>query len=507
MQGMWADQNREASCEGQGDVSAGFTITDVGFEVPRLPEARDRIVELWRSGFGEGSRTDSTTPDGLLIDIASLLLTLVWQGQGASTANAYLRTSYGAFVDQILDLFARRRIQAAASTASLVFYGTDATALASGVQARTEEGGIFATDADATIGDGDLVAVFTIDTIAAVQLYRATVDAVDYDYTSDGDPTRDEIVTGLLAELNDVTTGVDGVAYDGGDDADGIPRIVVEIEAAGTFVGSAEVTAYPAVRVAATCTDTGPTQGTATLIAIVNTPQAGLVGVTNTGDATVGRDLETDSAFKIRHWANLSANGARSPDAIAARLMDEDGPAGIEVARVFENESPLEVDGRPPHSFETYVLGGDDQEIADLIWQQKPAGIRAFGTTEVSVEGADGRQHVVGFTRPTSLYLHLRITVVGGEGYPSTGTPLTTIRNAVAAWIGDGGEGELELGQDFYRFSLGQPIAAAVPGIVSIAVETDTTAAPDDVPSFSSADVTVADNEILRSDASRITVV
>lgn len=481
----------------------GFIVTDAGFEVPRLPEARQRVVELWRAVYGEGARTDSETPDGLMIDTIALLLALLWQGVAASQSNAYLRTARGAFVDQILDLFARRRLQPRASTASLVFYGTDATVLNAGTQARTEEGAIFGTDAAATIGADDVIDVFTIATISPSTLYRITVNAVNFDFTTSGSPDRAELVDGLLAEL-DALTG--GVAYDGGDDDDGVIRIVVEMEAAATFSSNANVTTRSAVRVAATATATGLLIGLAQTIAIVNTPVVGLVGVTNTADAVVGRDLETDSALKIRHWATLASNGARSPDAIADRLMDEDGPEGVEVARVYENESNVEVDGRPAHSFETFVLGGDDQEIAELIWSQKPAGITAFGTTEVAVLGRDNRTHIVGFTRPTELYLHLRITVTAGEGYPSSGTPLTTIRDAVAAWIGDGGSGELQLGQDFYRFSLGQPIAAAVPGIVSIAVETDTTPGPLDVPSFSAADVTVAEDEILRSDASRITV-
>jgi hypothetical protein len=481
---------------------AGFTVTDAGFSVPRLPEARARVVELWRGVYGEDARTDSACPDGLMIDTIALLLALSWQGSGASSSNAYLRQSRGVFVDRCLDIFARRRLTARASTASLVLYGTDATVVPSGTQARTAVGGVFGTDAAATIGSGDLVWVVRVDTIANSVNYAITVDAVVSTYSADGSATRDEIVDGLIAELaGDGTT-----AYDGGDDADGRARIVVESDTAIAVSSGARLTTFPAVRVAATATATGVIQALATTIATINTPVSGLVGVTNTADAVVGRAVETDQEFKARHWATLSANAARSPDAIAARLMSESGPDGVEIARVYENESSVPVGLRPAHSFETFVLGGDDDEIAELIWSQKPMGIAAYGTTTVNVRGADGRLHPIGFTRPTVLYLHLRVTVVGGEGYPSSGTPLTTIRDAIASWLGDGGGGELQLGQDFYRFSLGQPVAAAVPGIVSLAIETDTTAAPGDIPTFSSADITVAEGEILRSDASRIEV-
>lgn len=482
-------------------MAAGFAISDQGFPIPRLYEARARVVELWRENFGPNADVESGTPDGLMIDTISLLLALTWQGIGASLSDSYLRTARGVALDRLLGLYARRRIAARASTASLVWYGTDGTAISTSARALTAAAGgsAFTPDASASIGAGDLAWVVRIDTITASTLYRVTLDAVNYDTTSDVSPTRAEIVAGILADLNAVT-GV--TALDGGDDPNGLPLIVVETDAASTIAVTGPMTAFPAVRTAATCTATGAVVGLAGGF-VVGTPISGVQHVTSTADAVVGRDLERDSEFVARHLRTLAANGARSPDATAARVSELDG---VEVARVYENESAVEVDGRPPHSFETIVSGGDDDEIAAVIWSQKPAGIQAFGTTLVDVIGRDNRSHTVGFTRATRRYLHLRITITEGEGFPAEGTPLTTIRDAVAADIGDGGAHELQLGQDLLRFGLYGAIGAAVPGVAGAVVETATTAAPDDAPTFAAADIVVAEDEILISAANRITV-
>jgi hypothetical protein len=483
-----------------------FEVTETGFPTPRLPEARTRIVELWRGAFGENADTSSDNPDGKIIDILSLLLALTWQGVGVGASSGHARTAVGNALDLVLDLFARRRLEALASTTDLFFYGTDSTlVLASSLVAVQDTSNTFGTNANANIGADDSVWIVRVDAAANATNYTVTVNAVAATYLSDGSADVDEIRTGVLAALNAHADVVD--AWAAGEDANGLLLIAMQTTPAiAVSITSGAMTRYHSVRVPSTATTTGPIQGLTGTVRTLITPIAGVVGITSIADATVGRNRETNAQFFARHLRTLSANGARSPDAVAARLVELDD---VEVARVYENETALDPDaaGRPAHSFETYVLGGDDAEIAALIWQQKPGGIRAFGSTVVQTIGRDDRLHPVGFTRPTERYLHLEITVTGGEGYPLTGTPLVSMRNAVASDLGDGGAHELALGQDFYRFAVGPPASAAVPGIASLSIRTATTAAPGDPPTFALADIVVAESEILRIDSSRITMI
>jgi hypothetical protein len=475
-----------------------FTIDATGITVPRLADARTRVVELWREHFGAAAETDVGSPDGDVIDTLSLLLALAWQGIAASSSNAYGRTAEGVFKDLILDLFARSRLTAAASTASLVFYGTDATVvgLAALAQVGTSGGARFATDEAATIGAADETWVVRVDALVDSFAYTITVNG-DVASHTDASATRAETVAGLIADLE----GFGYSALDGGDDDDDLALIVIEGGGVALAVTvSANLTAYPAVRVAATCTETGPTvmlAGDATLAVAIS----GVVGVCTTADASVGRDREGDGEFWDRHLRTLSANGTRTSEALAAKIADL---AGVEGVAIYDNEAPIEVDGRPPHSFEPIVLGGDTEEIAALILANKPAGIRSYGTTTTTLTTANGDPVVIGLTRPTELYLHVEVTITPGEGYPTTGTPLASILTALATYLG--GAGKPRQGQDLYRVSLYGTIVGAVTGVGGVSIRLATTAAPGDPPTFAAADLTVDEDEILRADSSRITV-
>lgn len=480
---------------------AAFSLDDTGITVPRIADARTRVVELWRERFGASAATDTGTVDGEVIDILALLLALCWQGFAANSSNAYGRTAEGNFVDRILDMFARRRRLATASTASVVFYGTDTTAvgLASLVEVGGSEGARFATDAAAAIGDGDAAHVVRLNTVADSTLYTITVDGTPCTYTSDGTATREEIVAGLLADLDDEGFA----ALDGGTDADGRARIVIEDPGGLTVTAGANLTAYPAVRVAVTATETGP------IAMLAGSPRmavaiSGVVDVASTADAVIGRNREGDGDFWSRHLAQLSSNGTRTSDALAARLAEL---AGVEGVAVYDNETPIvDADGMPPHSLEVVILGGVSDQIAALIYGHKPAGIRAFGRTEQLVQYTrNGDPVVIGITRPTERYLHLEVTVTPGEGWPSSGTPGPSIAAALATWLS--GAGRPRQGQDFYRVSLSGVVTSTVTGVAAIVVRTDDTPAPGDVPTFTASDIVVARDEILRADSSRITVI
>jgi hypothetical protein len=171
--------------------------------------------------------------------------------------------------------------------------------------------------------------------------------------------------------------------------------------------------------------------------------------------------------------------------------------------RVDENISSGTVEGRPPHSFEvTWIGTATATQVAEVVFSQKPAGIRAFGDTEIGVEDEVGDIHRVGVSAGVELYLHLSITVTAGEGFPSTGDPEDAITEAVVDYLDDA----LGLGQDFYRVAINLPILLTVPGIAAIAVTADATPAPGDVPTLVAADITVASNEILRVSSTRIAV-
>lgn len=153
---------------------------------------------------------------------------------------------------------------------------------------------------------------------------------------------------------------------------------------------------------------TGPTIGLAGTITEIVTPVSGLTSVTNLLDATVGRAAETDAALRSRFILSFRVGGGSSVEAVRAVLLNLDN---VTEAFVFENTNDVvDADGRPPHSIEAVVRGGDQQEIIDALWLAKSGGIESFGTNVAgSAVDSQGDAQAIGFTRPTSVSIHVEV--------------------------------------------------------------------------------------------------
>ena len=164
--------------------------------------------------------------------------------------------------------------------------------------------------------------------------------------------------------------------------------------------------------------------GTLTVIA---TPVTGWNSVTNAADSIPGLDIETDTELRARREQELTIAGSGTVNAIRADVLSVED---VESATVFENVSELiDANGLPGHSFEVVVLGGDDTEIAEQIFESKPAGIQAFGTTQVVVEDTAENEHTIGFSRPVEITIHIEYDLVID---PDTYAGDTAVKEALA---------------------------------------------------------------------------
>lgn len=174
------------------------------------------------------------------------------------------------------------------------------------------------------------------------------------------------------------------------------------------------------------------------------TPIPGLVGVTNAKLMSKGDNQETESEFRKRYFDSVEEGTGNNVDAIASALKTL---AGVRDARVVENETDATVDGIPPHSIAPFVWGGDDSDIAQLIFDKKAGGPRSFGSTTIEVADTQSQKHPIGFTRPTNIDIYVKLKIVKGTGYPSDGD--TSINNTIVSYINS-----LGLGANVYPFKM-----------------------------------------------------
>lgn len=164
--------------------------------------------------------------------------------------------------------------------------------------------------------------------------------------------------------------------------------------------GTTTVTARP--------DSTGPIRALAGTLTEIVTPVSGWSSVTNAADATLGRTQESDAALRVRFLGAFRSTNGSSDEAIRAALLRV---SGVTEALVISNRSDItDSEGRPPHSVECIVAGGDDQAVADAIWAAIPAGIQPYGTTESdSVTDSAGDTQTVLWTRPSDLNIYFEV--------------------------------------------------------------------------------------------------
>ena len=146
---------------------------------------------------------------------------------------------------------------------------------------------------------------------------------------------------------------------------------------------------------------------------------AGLHSVINLCTYIAGRDVETDAEFRISYADKIFNRSSRMLESIRSAILQN--VQGVVSVAPYENPTNVYDDfGRPPHSIEIVVDGGDSVEIAQQIWNEKAGGICTYGDTTVVIAGAYDEDITVSFSRPRFVYtwFHLGITLSKTEPIP-----------------------------------------------------------------------------------------
>lgn len=211
-------------------------------------------------------------------------------------------------------------------------------------------------------------------------------------------------------------SGTNGTIISAGFQA-GIPNSSVRFET----ISSATISGGSAT-VDAQAIEFGPIVAAAGSLTQIVTPVAGVSAVTNAADAAVGRNVESDAEFRLRRALLLQASGAATLDAIRSAVLNLEDV--LEVV-MFENTTmAVDGDGLPAKSFETVVLGGDDQQVVDAIGKNKPAGIEAYGNASGTYTGEDGVGRTIGYSRPIDVDIYVAATFTTNGNYPVGGDAL-----------------------------------------------------------------------------------
>jgi len=473
-----------------------FGLTPLGFVRKRLSDIKAELEQAVLDEFGEVN-TDPDSVFGQLIGIFSNIIADLWQEMENTYFSQYPATAEGISLDNAVDLVGIRRLEATKTRVLASITGDQSTLIPAGSQvAVAETGEIFENPEDGFITRSNAqILVIEVTTVADSTDYTVVINGTSITYNSGVAATNLTIAAGLVSAINgetepvtandlgggefDITTDQDDLGFNG------------SVGSELTITSRTSPLLFEAI-------DTGPITVLSGTFTEIVTPVSGWDAISNIENGVAGRNLETDQELRIRRLNSIRVLGAGSVEAIQARLRQE--VQDVLNALVFENREPFEVDGRPAHSFETVVQGGDDTEIAEKIWELKPAGIQTTGNVNVIITDSNGDSQSIFFSRPEPVYVWVEVdlTVISGE-FSATGA------DDVAAAILAFGQ-SYNVGEDILYQEFTQPIYN-VGGIELIDLTLATSATAVGPPgAYSAANLTIDEVEIGDFDLTRITV-
>ncbi|AJS59503.1 baseplate J/gp47 family protein [Paenibacillus sp. IHBB 10380] len=175
----------------------------------------------------------------------------------------------------------------------------------------------------------------------------------------------------------------------------------------------------------------------ASTITVIVNPNPDVTGVVNLDPTTGGREKMSDMEFRDLFTQSVAGGGAASIDALIGALLRIRSVRAATVIQNF-NQEP-DAWGRPPHTYQCYVLGGNDDEVAQAIFNTGAGGIESYGDIVKVVKDIGGYDHEVKFSRAEEVALQVSVTLIRNEQYPADGD--AQIRSAIVRYIGgeDGG--------------------------------------------------------------------
>jgi uncharacterized phage protein gp47/JayE len=225
----------------------------------------------------------------------------------------------------------------------------------------------------------------------------------------------------------------------------------------------------------------------------------GLDHIINYATGITGKNIENDTELRIEK-NNRQKQASGNEIAIENEIKKV---PGVQYARLYSNRDIEVVDGRPAKSYEAIVVGGLDQEIAEVIFMKGPAGIQAFGNTVKTVFDDEGFPWEIGFSRPENSFVWIKIAYSKNpeEAFPVNGVEM--MKENIDAW----GAKNQGVGIDFVFQKLNRPIydvAGVGYAYIKVAATADLT--PPEDAEYLAENIVINERQIALIDKSRVSI-
>lgn len=456
---------------------------------------RTELVEMYKGVFGDDIKTEATSAFGNLIDAQSERETLLWELLEDIYLSNFPDSAEGDALDNAVSLVGVGRLLAEYSTATVylgTFDGSPVVVPALSQVKQSSSNTVWELPSDATIP----AAVTFLEDLDVANITWQSGTTVRY--TFNGSPDLSAVVAGDLVRFTGCTHSSNDGVFLITSVSDGSDYVQVSNPARTSSTGNE--TGSPGTGVITdgfvTAEVRSSIKGLYTAVAqsidAIVTPISGWEFVGNIAVSTDGRNTETEAELRERRATAIVISRGGILEAIKNRIANE--VDGVTYVAARENRTnAVDGNGLPAHSLEITVVGGADADIAQLIWDSKPAGIQTYGTESETITDDYGESQTIYFSRVTEVPIYLIANLTTNGDYPADGD--TQVQAALVAY-----GATLENGDDVLNYKLIQAIAD-IDGITDIEILQGTS----DPPTLSS-NTTISATQLATIDTADITV-
>lgn len=251
----------------------------------------------------------------------------------------------------------------------------------------------------------------------------------------------------------------------------------LQTESGDIFINDSEYTipASGSVQTLYRAEETGPVPAKANTLNIILDEVTGLETANNPAAPTLGREQESDNAFRNRIRYSLNTNSIAVISSIKASL---ENITGVKGSYCYDNYSDVGVivDGVnvPAHSILAVIDGGEKQEIANVLYEKKTIGtgyVKGTDNPDYTIETANvidnayGTVYEVRFMRPILTDVDIKIAV-SRKNY--TGDSLEAEIKAAILNFAAGNNPEVDgivIGGNLSPFEISAAVSSEIPTI------------------------------------------
>ena len=436
-------------------------ITDQGLTIPRSPDILTNIQTSQEQNIANPLVFDDDTILGQQNRIIASLYASLYELIQALYDSMDRDKAEQEQLDRLLFLLGLRRQPAVATSGVQYLVGLEGTVVPVGsIVENLSNGNRFSLVNSATISSENCIeCFFDVSPVRDSETYSININGNTFQIVSGISATADSIIDALVMEINNfvgktwTASNVNSQLKVATDDEN-----FIDVTAIAFLIP--RVTTSPGIITALT---TGTLRAPALAVNNIVTSVSGWQATFNPEELTVGRERETDPEFRLRSTQTAQIGGSST---IPAHLSAISNVPGVTSVNYFENVgSEVDMDGRPPGSYELVIVGGDDQDIAEALFGEKGTGIEQIGNTSETVTAINGQQFVMRWSRPDPVIVHV---VCDYELYTEEATVPDRDLLIRQAMVNYGNT--LQAGEDIIPDRFKGPIYNAVPGLGQLTI-------------------------------------